>query len=441
MDRHAHALATTLSGRRKSLAVVGAGWAGLAAAVRATEAGHQVTLFEMAPQPGGRARAVEHDGIALDNGQHILIGAYRDTLAVMRTVGADPDVLLERRPLALTDAQGHGLALPGGPAVPAFVRGVLGLKSWPLSERLSLLVAAVRWRLVGFRADAALTVAELVQTLPERVRTSLIEPLCVAALNTPSSQASAQVFLRVLRDALFSGPGAADLLLPRAPLSDLLPTPATRWLEDKGADLRWSTRAQHLAPTDDGRWSIDGESFDALVLACSAHEAARMAQPVAPSWAQTAAAFDYEPIVTVYFQSPGARLPSPMVALHAGPDAPAQFAFDLGVLNRSGGRDGLFAFVVSGARDWVEAGLDATAQAALRQARASFPSMSWQVLRTIGERRATFLCKPGLVRPPTHVAPALAAAGDYIDGPYPATLEGAVRSALKALDSLGLRTL
>ncbi len=428
----------TLSPR--SLAVVGAGWAGLAAAVRATEAGHRVTLFDMAPHPGGRARAVEHDGFVLDNGQHILIGAYRETLALMRSVGADPEVLLDRRPLAVIDAQGYGLALRRGPAVPAFVRAVLALRAWPLSERLALLAAALRWRLGGFRAEQQCTVAELVCGLPERARTTLIEPLCVAALNTPSSQASAQVFLRVLHDALFSGPGAADLLLPRAPLSALLPTPAARWLQQRGARLRWTTRVQQLEPTAEASWRVDGERFDAVLLACSAHEAARLAQPVSASWAQTAAALDYEPIVTVYLRSLGARLPSPMVALHASADAPAQFAFDLGALDRSGARDGVFAFVVSGAKAWVERGLDATAQATLCQAEFAFTSMPWQVLRTIAERRATFLCTPALVRPPTLIAPALAAAGDYVDGPYPATLEGAVRSAAQALDRLGLRS-
>jgi hydroxysqualene dehydroxylase len=423
----------------KSLAVVGAGWAGLAAAVRATEAGHRVTLFDMAAQPGGRARAIPHDGLLLDNGQHILIGAYRDTLALMRTVGADPDALLDRRPLALQDPHGLGLALPRGPAVPAFVRGVLAQKDWPLSERVALLAAAVRWRLTGFRAAPHQTVADLVRNLPERARTTLIDPLCVAALNTPSSQASAQVFLRVLRDALFSGPGAADLLLPRAPLSALLPTPAVQWLQQHGAAMRWTARVQRIEPTADARWQVDGERFDSVLLSCSAHEAARLAQPIAAGWSQTAGAFEYEPIVTVYLQSAGARLPSPMVALHARPDAPAQFAFDLGALDASGARNGLFAFVVSGAKAWVDAGLDATAQATLHQAQTSFSAIPWRVLRTIAERRATFLCKPGLARPPTHIAPALAAAGDYIDGPYPATLEGAVRSALAALHALGLR--
>jgi squalene-associated FAD-dependent desaturase len=426
----------------RSVAVVGAGWAGLAAAVRAVEAGHRVSVFEMAPRAGGRARSFEFDGRVLDNGQHILIGAYAQTLALMRTVGADPDVLLERRPLTLLDARGHGLQLPPGPAVPAFVRGVLALRDWPLGERLSLLRAALGWLLGGFRAAPTQTVADLVHSVPERARTNLIEPLCVAALNTPAEQASAQVFLRVLRDALFSGPGAADLLLPRAPLAQLLPEPAERWLRERGTAWHGQTRVQAIAPAAGGRWYVNGSEFDAVVLACPAGEAARLAQPTAPDWSRTAAAITHEPIVTVVLQSRGTRLPAPMVALPGDAQAPAQFAFDLGALDAQ--RDGLFALVASGARTWAEAGLEATAQAALAQAIAVFEGATWRepprVLHTVAERRATFLCKPGLARPPTRIAPGLAAAGDYVSGPYPSTIEGAVRSALAALDDLAIRT-
>ena len=87
-----------LTGHRpnKSLAVVGAGWAGLAAAVRATQNGFAVRLLEAAPQLGGRARRVVHQGLALDNGQHILIGAYRDTLQLLHTVGVDTEATLLR---------------------------------------------------------------------------------------------------------------------------------------------------------------------------------------------------------------------------------------------------------------------------------------------------------------------------------------------------------
>ena len=422
--------------------MVGGGWAGIAAAVSATEAGHHVTLMEMAPQLGGRARRVDADAQpALDNGQHILIGAYSQTLALMRRVGADPEALLRRLPLALVDPAGRGLRLPAGAPVPAFVRAVLGHRDWSVAERLRLLGSALRWRLRGFEADEQATVAELTKNLSPRVRAGLIEPLCVAALNTPASHASARVFLRVLRDALFSGPGSADLLLPRVHLSALLPEPAAHWLAAAGASLRYTARARALTQ-DEHRWSIDGEVYDAVVLACSAAEAARLTAAAAPAWSSQAASFDYEPIVTVYLRSRGARLAQPMTALASGADAPAQFVFDLGAIDGGGTRDGVFAFVVSGARAWVELGLEATAAATLRQARTAFGADTWreppQLLRSLAERRATFLCAPALRRPPSAVAVNLAAAGDYIDGPYPATLEGAVRSGTAAVTALSI---
>jgi hypothetical protein len=199
---------------------------------------------------------------------------------------------------------------------------------------------------------------------------------------------------------------------------------------------------QALEPTDAG-WRVDGERYDAVVLACSALEAARLSAAVAPPWSRIAAAFDYEPIVTVVLRSRGSRFEQPMTALAADASRPAQFAFDLGALALDDGRSGLFAFVVSGARPWTERGLDATAQAVLAQACAAFPATTWReapvIVHTLAERRATFACVPALMRPPALVAPGLAAGGDYVDGPYPATLEGAVRSALQALDALGLR--
>jgi hypothetical protein len=205
------------------IAVVGAGWAGLAAAVHLTGQGQRVTLLEMAAQAGGRARGVERDGATFDNGQHILIGAYDETLALMRCVGADPDLLLHRQPLTLVRPGTHGLRLPPGPALPAFVRAVLANRDWTLSERLALLRTAAAWAVRRFRCDPGLTVQALCAGLPARLRDDLIDPLCVAALNTPAAEASASVLLRVLRDALFSGPGAADLLLPRVTLDHLLP--------------------------------------------------------------------------------------------------------------------------------------------------------------------------------------------------------------------------
>ncbi len=406
------------------VAVIGGGWAGISAAVTLADAGHDIAVFEMAPQLGGRARSVAGTP-DYDNGQHILIGAYRDSLALMRRLGVDPDTVLQRLPLALPYPGEPGLALPPGPPLIAFTRGVLAHKGWPLSARLALLAAAGGWLARGFRCDAGLSVAALCASLPAVVKRDLVEPLCVAALNTPAPQASARVFLRVLKDALFSGAGSADLLLPRRPLSALLAGPATAWL---GERLRLSARVQQIEPG----WRVDGgtssETFDAVVLACTSVEAARLTAGIAPAWSAAAQGLGFEPIVTVYLHSPGSALPAPMLALRDGPDAPAQFVFDHGAL---GGAPGRFAFVVSGAAPWVARGGcgEAVLAQALRELHWATPPVIDKVLT---EKRATFACTPGLARPPARVAPGLWAAGDYIDGPYPATLEGAVRAGRDA---------
>jgi squalene-associated FAD-dependent desaturase len=407
------------------VAIVGGGWAGVAAAVALAEAGHDIAVFEMAPQLGGRARSVAGEP-PYDNGQHILIGAYSESLALMRRLGIAPEQVLERLPLALPYPGEPGLRLPPGSPLLSFTRGVLAHRGWPLSARLGLLAAAGGWLARGFRCDAALSVAELCQGLPEAVKRDLVEPLCVAALNTPAPRASARVFLRVLKDALFSGAGSADLLLPRRPLSELLAEPATAWL---GERLRLSRRVQQIEPG----WRVDGEAFDAVVLACTSVEAARLTADLAPGWSARAQALRFEPIVTVYLSSPGSALPAPMLALREGPDAPAQFVFDHGQL---GGASGRFAFVVSGAAAWVERG--GCAEAVLAQATRELGWATPPVVdRMLTEKRATFACMPGLARPPARIAPGLWAAGDYVEGPYPATLEGAVRAGLAASQGIG----
>ena len=420
------------------LAVIGGGWAGLAAAVRGTQAGHQVSLFEMSKQWGGRARGVDVEGRTLDNGQHILIGAYSETLALMATVGVDTAKVFHRQALELRYPDGRGLRMPRGPAWLMFGAAVLTCKGWGWEARLKLLCHAAVWTIRGFKCPSHWTVDQLCQQLPVSVRQLLIDPLCVAALNTPAPNASASVFLRVLRDALFSGPGSADLLLPRQSLSHVLPTAAVAWLRQRGSPALLGRRVNGLMQEGSG-WRVDGEPFDAVVLACSSAEASRLAAPHALAWSEAAAAMGYEPIITVYLECLGARLPCPMMALVETGEAPAQFAFDHGALGAS---PGVFAFVVSGARRWVELGLDATGQAVLAQAAAAFEPGLWpsapRLIRVMAEKRATFSCTPELHRPGRAIAHRLVGAGDYIEGPYPATLEGAVRSGQASVDSLAI---
>ncbi len=423
-----------MAGSRRT-AVVGAGWAGLAAAVEAASLGEAVTVFEMAPTLGGRARSVELADCTIDNGQHIAIGAYRDTLFLMARLGVAERDAFARLPLALLDTEGLGLRLRDGPPGFAFARAVLANRRWPWAARFALLRMATRWLRNGFNCSTSLTVDALTNSLPAIVRDQLIDPLCVAALNTPASMASAQVFLRVLHDAIFSGPGASDLLLPRQPLGALLPEPAARFLRENGATLKLGARVDALKPDrEGGGWCVDGAPFDRVILATSNTEAARLAAPFAAAWAACAAAFRHQAIVTIYLHSSGCVLPHPMVLLPSSAVEPAQFVFDRGQL---GGPEGLLAFVVSGANDWIGRNVEierlVSAQAA-RQLAAHLGS-PLRGVQVITEKRATFACTPGLVRPHRNVAPNLIAAGDYIDGPYPATLEGAVRSGIAAARS------
>jgi hypothetical protein len=185
---------------------------------------------------------------------------------------------------------------------------------------------------------------------------------------------------------------------------------------------------------------LDPERYDRVLLASSATEAARLAEPHAPAWSALARGLRHEPIVTVLLRSDGTRLPAPMLALDSDgdSDAPAQFVFDLGRLRDASvepAADGVLAFVISGAARCIERGLETTARQVQAQARAQLgPLLRGEpaLLRVLSEKRATFLCTPGLRRPPAAVAPGLVAAGDYVEGPYPATLEAAVRSGVAA---------
>ena len=445
------------------LAIVGAGWAGMAAAVTAAQAGAEVTVFEASRTLGGRARALSlctPDGfeITVDNGQHILIGAYAETLKLMQRVGVDLQAAMLRQPLSMVFPDGNGLQTPDWaakwPAPFNAVASIATAKGWHWREKLALVRASLGWQRAGFTCEADLTVARLCAALPPRVMDDLIEPLCVSALNTPGSEASAAVFLRVMKDALFGrgfpGFGASDLLMPRTDLSQLFPQAATEWLASRHGnrvEIHLATRVQCLRADPMG-WQLSENTtarFDQVIWATGAAPAAQAMAHTATQeslptqtreslqdWSHIASALPHAAITTVYAQGRGVRLQRPMTALRPSPDAhtsPAQFVFDRGLLSPADPtQQGLLAFVVSastGDREDLQ-------RRVLLQASNQLGLKNLQTLQTVVEKRATFVCSPGLRRPGMAIAPALWAAGDFVDGPYPATLEGAVRSGVAA---------
>ena len=430
------------------VAVIGAGWAGCAAAVEATRLGHAVTLFEASRTPGGRARRVDGllqgQPVSLDNGQHILIGAYSETLRLMAALGIEEQASLLRLPLTLQFPDGSGLRLPASRWLPApldALAGILAARGWSWSDRLSLLKVALGWQLKGFRCTSQQTVVDLCRGLTAATMAQLIEPLCVSALNTPADRASGEVFLRVMHDSLFAESGGSNLLLPKVDLSALLPDAALVWLHARGCAAHLGVRVQGITRAG-RRWQLTAatqdqpdDDFDCIVLACPPAEAARLVEGsgmAADVWLSQTRSLHYEALTTVYVHAPGARLSQPMLALPATAHAPAQFVFDRGQL---GGPAGLLAFVISASQG---EGAVLTAHV-LAQAAAQL-GLQLEAVQTIVEKRATFACTPGLKRPAAEVSGGLLACGDYIAGPYPATLEGAVRSGMAAARSVNQAT-
>lgn len=425
------------------VAVIGAGWAGCAAAVEATQHGHQVTLLEATPTAGGRARRVDVHGAVLDNGQHILIGAYSETLKLMASLGVDEYTALLRMPLTMQFPDGDGLKLPQSPFMPAPLDALIGIalaRGWSWLDKLSLLKTATAWQVQRFQCPPQQSVSDVCRSVSPRIMATLIEPLCVSALNTPPERASGQVFLRVMRDALFSSSGGSNLLLPRVDLSALMPDAALAWLQRHGGTVMLGARVQGMAASSTG-WALTcagtqcSDVFDRVVIACPPVEAARLAASCGlpcEAWLAQVRGLQHEAIATVYVQVNGGadgRLRQPMLALRSSQEHPAQFVFDRGQL---GGPPGLLAFVVSAS---VESSAVLTRQV-LAQADAQLGLKGLKAVQTIVEKRATFACAPGLMRPGMTIAPGLLACGDYIEGPYPATLEGAVRSGLEAARQL-----
>ncbi len=405
------------------LTIIGGGWAGLAAAVRATQAGFTVRLLEAAPQLGGRARRVMHDGLALDNGQHILIGAYRDTLALLKTVGVETDASLYRLPLQLQDIRGQGLSLPTLPAPLNLLVGVAMARGWSWADKLSLMRQATQWQARGFACEAHMTVAELCQSLTPKVMHQLIDPLCISALNLGATLASGQVFLTVLKDALWSGQGSSDMLLPKVDLGCLMPDAAHAWLTARGGVVQTLQRVEDL-----GAW-LDHP----VLLACPPWEAAKLTRTLAPAWSALAAGLSHTAIATVYVRTPQRPTwPQPMVALASNPDAPAQFAFDKGRLSNDPAWHGVLALVVSASN----AERDTLTRQVMRQLGDHLDIHDAKLITTIVEKRATFACTPALTRPPMQIGPGIWACGDYVAGPYPATLEAAVRSGFAVVEAM-----
>ncbi|QKY09045.1 hydroxysqualene dehydroxylase HpnE [Janthinobacterium lividum] len=446
---------------KQRYAVIGAGWAGCAAAMELARAGHAVSVFEAARTLGGRARRVERESTVLDNGQHILLGAYTETLRLIKLAGQDPDELILTLPLQMRYPAGSGgmdFIAPRLPAPLHLVWALLRAQGLLRADKLALMRFSTAMRTMGWQLYNDCSVSELLQRFDqtERLNRLMWHPLCLAALNTPPERASARVFLNVLRDSLgASRRRASDMLIPKADLSALLPDAASRYVVQHGGTVRTGAKITALQALPDGRWGLDdgvddGESFDGVIVATSSVQATSLLQGLQDARLDEAVnrmqAFTPEAISTCYLQyDASVRLDLPFYALVDAPEQQhwGQFVFDRGQLDSN--QAGLLAVVISASGYAAEQGHGPLAQAIAAQLaqvlqRPALAQPLWTQLIT--EKRATFACTPDLARPGNASGvPGLLLAGDYTANDdrtqhYPATIEAAVRSGVAAAKAI-----
>ena len=423
-----------------STAIIGGGYAGMAAA--ATLAAHDmpVTVFESARQLGGRARGVMHNDTRLDNGQHILLGCYRHTLDLIKLVGGNIEQDFKRLPLQLTLHNRFELKAPHLPAPLHLLAGLLGAKGLSFAARIKAARFMLAMRGIKFKLANDTSALELLKAhRQDDVLIRLLwEPICISALNTPVAKASAQVLLNVLRDSLNGSRADSDMLLPRVDFSALFPERAAKFVEEHGGKVRLSCGVEAINQLD-GKFKLitaEGvQTFDKVICAASPVGATRLLKPLIKfnNLARQIEAIPYQPIYTVYLQYPASvKLPHPMLGLDR---CISQWLFDRGQI---AGQHGLIAVVISAEGIHQNLAQEQLAQKVMQELREQLDITEaplWH--KVIAEKRATFSCEINLSRP-AHLTPIdnLLLAGDFTAGDYPATLEGAVMSGIRCANEI-----
>ena len=422
---------------KPEIAVIGAGWAGLAAA--AYLAPHcRLTLFEAGKVAGGRARSVAHGQFAeLDNGQHLLIGAYRAVFRLLRRVGESPDALFLREPLHWHLADGFQFRSPQKlPAPLHLLWAVLRGKNVDWAQKTALLrqmAALQRWHK---RQPPDQSIASWLdeQRVGEDWRAQFWRPMVLGALNTPPETASLRVLCHVLADGVWASRNAGDFYMAKRNLSGTLAAPVLHYLAQHGAKYRPNCRIAQVQAAS-GKVQADGQTFDAAVFAVAPyHLAPLLPEHLGDTVRQAVQQLSYHAITTVYL-----RYPQPLhlpAALTGFAHRPTQWLLDRGRLQHPNEAAAIIStsdlvaessLHTDGKPDWA-----ATAHQDLLQLNPHLPPPEAQ--QTITEKRATVASTVNRRLP--DMADLNAAriwlAGDWLHERYPATLEAAVQTGERA---------
>ncbi len=312
---------------RPKVAVIGAGLAGLSAAASLINDA-QVQVFEASKIAGGRTRSLNRlqpDFGALDNGQHILLGAYQSTLELLRRAGVTENEAFFRAPLRWWMDSGFQLKCPHLFAPLNLAWAVLNTQGLSFSLKLECLktMSALTKVKVDGTVEKWLNEHDVAYTLKQNFWT----PLVLAAMNTPIEQASILTLSQIIQNGLLKSREASDLLLPKQPLNDIFGAPLVRFLETNGTKVIFERRVESVVEQENGVL-VDDTFFDRVIIATAPYQSAHL---ISDKVAQEKInKLQYTAICTVYLRyGQKVNLPFPMVGIAKGT---AQWLFDRGVL-------------------------------------------------------------------------------------------------------------
>jgi squalene synthase HpnD len=430
----------------KKVAVLGAGYAGLAAATELILCGHEVTLIEGRALLGGRAHSFvdPKSGQVLDNGQHVLMGCYHETLRLLQNLGVrDRLYSPPAMDVPFVSEKGRSTLKATMPAPLHLLSALIGFRELTAADKVSAVGLALRLRL-GKRPRAGETVGAWLQRwkqTPNIVR-ALWEPLCIAALNEPVASGSAELFATVIARSFLGGADDSKILLSRVGLSELFAPEVRRLLEMCGGALRLQAPVSSLQFDGSALREIklgDGTSLrpEAVVSALPWH-VLRAFLPEESKLAQACRQIQDAPIVSLHLWMDRPILHEPFVGML---DSPVHWVFSRDHIQGPNADDQpghVITAVVSGARDLVEKTAAELEDLALAELRRFLPeAREARVLHRMvyKARSATFAATPET----EPLRPGVATewsnfwlAGDWTNTGLPATIEGAVLSGGRA---------
>lgn len=433
--------------------IIGGGFAGLAAAVTLAEQGRRVRLFEQNPHLGGRARSFRDaaTGSVVDNGQHILMGCYHSTLRFLRTIGTSDKVGFQNKlrvDFLESDGRATKFSCPRLPSPWHLLAGVLLSPSFSRREkmeiaRLGRALESGKARLNGFeRMSVAEWLAALGQS--EGLRRNFWDLLSIAAMNEEPARASAVLFERVLRLALFTSPSDSRIGIPLRGLSECFTPAAENFIRAHGGSVECGRRVAGIV-IDEGRMRAVRFSDSREIEAASVISAV--------PWFVLGTLLPPEVRAGSFFSGLNRLEPAPIISINMWFDRPVtelnfaglrgttiQWLFRKAAGFGPGGA--YLSIVLSGAHAHVNRSRQDLEAMALRELRELLPAARQaKVVRSmvIKERFATFSPKPGTesLRPPARTpVRGLYLAGDWTATGLPATIEGAVQSGYAAAESV-----